>query len=96
MRNRWKNADDPGAALAVKLPYNSKINRPLKDYDLGWILVTILTGLEQGFLVAEQYVKEVRTLAAERGLNGIGAERANESQVEEWEFITDAMDWEAV
>lgn len=96
VRNRWKNADDPGAAIAAKLPYKSTTTRPLKDYDLGWILVTILTGFEHGFLIAEQYVKAVRTLAAERGLNSLGAETTNESQAEEWEFITDAMDWEAV
>lgn len=94
MRNRWKNADDPEAVLAAKLPNTSKATRPLKEYDLERILGTIFAGFDQSFQIAEQYVNEVRTLAVARGLAG-GADASN-GQTEEWEFITDAMDWEAV
>lgn len=94
MRNRWKNADDPEALLAAKLPNGPRATRPLKDYDLEWILGTIFTGFDQSFQIAEQYVNEVRKLAIARGLAG-GVDAPN-GQPEEWEFITDAMDWEAV
>lgn len=94
MRNRWKNADDPEVALAARLANSSKATRPLEDYDLERILETTFSGFDHGFQIAEQYVNEVRALAAERGVAG-GVDIANE-QAEEWEFITDAMDWEAV
>lgn len=94
VRNRWKNADEPEGLLAAKLPNWSKASRPLNEYDLERILGTIFTGFDQGFQIAEQYVNEVRLFAVARGLPG-GADAPDE-QSEEWEFITDAMDWEAV
>lgn len=94
VRNRWKNADDPEAVIAARMPNLSKAARPLREYDLERILETIFAAFDQGFIIAEQYVNEVRALAASRGLAS-GTE-ASDGQPEEWEFITDAMDWEAV
>lgn len=94
VRNRWKNADDTEAILSARLPHASKATRPLEEYDLERILETIFAGFDQGFQIAEQYVLEVRALAAARGL--AGSTDVLNGQSEEWEFITDAMDWEAV
>lgn len=77
--------------MAARLPNVARANRPLKDYDLEWILETIFAGFDHGFQVAERYVNEVRAAANESGVfSGV------DEQSEEWEFMTDAMDWEAV
>ncbi|KAF3771185.1 hypothetical protein M406DRAFT_233003, partial [Cryphonectria parasitica EP155] len=94
LRNRWKNADDPDTALAVRLTAGGHAARPLKEYDLGSILDLIFAGFDHGFRIADRYVAEVRSLTAQRGVNG-SADPAS-GQTEEWEFMTDAMDWEAV
>lgn len=94
MRNRWKNADEPDAILSARLPNSSKSTRPLEEYDLERILETIFAGFDKGFQTAEQYVAQVRTFAAERGeSNNVDM---LDDQPGEWEFMTDAMDWEAV
>lgn len=91
MRNRWKNADDENAALAGG---GGRAARPLEEYELGTILEMILAGFDHGFRTADQYVAEVRALAIQRGVNGSADSAAG--QTDEWEFMTDAMDWEAV
>lgn len=94
MRNRWKNADDPAAALATRLSHGDKAFRPLTDYDLGRILKTIFYGFDKAFHIADRYVTEVRALAAQHGVaNGTDVAR---EQADEWEFMVEAMDWEAV
>lgn len=90
MRNRWKNADDPDAVLVAKLQDGGRPTRPLEEYDLERILEATFAGFDQGFQVAEKYVNEVRALATERSMD------MTSEPAEEWEFMTDAMDWEAV
>lgn len=90
VRNRWKNADDPEALLAAKLPNRNTL--PLEEYDLERILEVIFAGFDRGFHIAEKYVAEVRAFAAERGVS----QNVEMDQPDEWEFMTDAMDWEAV
>lgn len=94
VRNRWKNADEPDAILSARLPNGSKRTPPLEEYDLERILETIFAGFDKGFRTAEQYVSQVRAFAGKRG------ESDNvdmlDDQPDEWEFMTDAMDWEAV
>lgn len=94
VRNRWKNADEPEAMLAAKLLHGSKNTRPLEEYDLERILETIFAGFDKGFRTAEQYISQVRAFAAERG--GTNNVEMLDDQPDEWEFMTDAMDWEAV
>lgn len=106
LRNRWKNADEPGGGSVV-----TAAARPLEDYDLERILESIFNGLEGAYVIAERYVAGVRALAAERGAavpgsvggggGGVGATPENGGgggggEEAQWEFMVDAMDWEAV
>lgn len=102
LRNRWKNADEPDSVVAASASAKLASARPLEDYDLERILENIFTGLEGAYVIADRYVTSVRALAAERGLavpggaaNGTATpdSAAEEAQ---WEFMVDAMDWEAV
>lgn len=103
LRNRWKNADEPGPASATTVAAAAAA-RPLEDYDLERILESIFAGLEGAYAIADRYVAAVRALAAERGVPVPGAPGAAggaatpEGAAEEaqWEFMVDAMDWEAV
>lgn len=103
LRNRWKNADEPESVVAASSSAAKLASaRPLEDYDLERILENIFAGLEGAYVIADRYVASVRALAAERGLAAPGAAAngtatpdtaAEEAQ---WEFMVDAMDWEAV
>lgn len=97
LRNRWKNADEPDSVVVA-----APKARPLEDYDLERILESIFAGLEGAYVIAERYVAGVRALAAERGAavpgtNGAGApDGGGVAEEAQWEFMVDAMDWEAV
>lgn len=91
MRNRWKNADEPDPLLA---PKNGRNALPLEEYDLERVLDSIFAGFDRGFQVAEEYVAQVRAFAAKRGVSH--NEDLDMDQPDEWGFMTDAMDWEAV
>ncbi|KAK7710690.1 hypothetical protein SLS64_005593 [Diaporthe eres] len=111
LRNRWKNADEPdsvviaaAAAAASSAASSAKLAsaRPLEDYDLERILENIFTGLEGAYAIADRYVTTVRACADERGLAAPGAAGSgtatpdNAAEEAQWEFMVDAMDWEAV
>ncbi|KAI2643632.1 hypothetical protein GGS21DRAFT_536938 [Xylaria nigripes] len=82
LRNRWKDADDtePGRFMPA----------PLEAYNLKEILQTILMALEWAFLVADRYVQQLSP--------GTNQDRPVDSaaNLEDWEFMVDAMDWEVV
>lgn len=100
LRNRWKNADEPDSVVAAASAAAKA--RPLEDYDLERILESIFAGLEGAYAIAEQYVAGVRALAAARGSAVPGAggpgtpDGAGVGEEAQWEFMVDAMDWEAV
>lgn len=102
LRNRWKNADEPDSVIASSAAAAKQAARPLEDYDLERILENIFAGLEGAYAIADRYVVSVRALAAERGLAvpGSAANGAvtpdNAAEEAQWEFMVDAMDWEAV
>ncbi|KKY37719.1 putative ubiquitination network signaling protein [Diaporthe ampelina] len=100
LRNRWKNADEPDSVVASAAAAKLAAARPLEDYDLEGILEAIFAGLEGAYAIADRYVASVRALAAERGLGVPGAAGAmtpdNAAEEAQWEFMVDAMDWEAV
>ncbi|ROV88635.1 hypothetical protein VMCG_10313 [Cytospora schulzeri] len=102
LRNRWKNADDPDGAVAVAVagvpsrPKSSQASRPLEDYDLERILETIFNGFEGAYGVADRYVADVRALAAAEGVASEVDMRGDPTDEAQWEFMVDAMDWEAV
>lgn len=105
LRNRWKTAaeehDEAAAAAGEKHGAGGvgsssrarspngrtpKVPAPLETYNLEHILATIFDGFDAAFLVAEQHVRG--------GSNeSVDLEMTEEQQ---WEFMVDAMDWEAV
>lgn len=80
LRNRWKDAAE------------GKETPPLKMYDLNWIVTTVLSGLEAGYLVAGERVELELQMEAQRAETRVnGDERVDD----EWEWMVEAMDWEA-
>ncbi|PLB49309.1 hypothetical protein P170DRAFT_436911 [Aspergillus steynii IBT 23096] len=86
LRNRWKTADEE---QDVDRWGRQRAVLPLESYDFDQILSEIFGGLEDGYLLAQAQVKG----------DGDGAEREVEMEMEMdggWDFIVEAMDWEAV
>jgi hypothetical protein len=89
LRNRWKTADMTRDEVARDVVGDRDVVRPLESYDLEGILGAIFVGLEEGFVRAREHVALCRR-------DGDG-EGGGEGRGEEgWEFMVDAMDWEAV
>ncbi|KAL2152337.1 hypothetical protein VTH82DRAFT_5521 [Thermothelomyces myriococcoides] len=67
---------------------------PLDSYRLEHMLEVIFRGFDEAFRIAEEYVRRGGTTGAEGDVDmdwtAIGDEE------EQWEFMVDAMDWEAV
>ncbi|KAI0124061.1 hypothetical protein BJ170DRAFT_638021 [Xylariales sp. AK1849] len=85
LRNRWKNADE----YAEERGFTPA---PLEAYNLEMILTTIFGGLEHGLMLAEMHVKSLDGAA-----NGSQANAMDWGQEEDdWGFVVDAMDWEAI
>jgi hypothetical protein len=61
----------------------------LESYDLEGILTSIFNGLEQGHALAQQHVSR-KSPEMEIQVT------AGEDTEADWDFIVDAMDWEAV
>ncbi|KAI1814914.1 hypothetical protein GGS20DRAFT_369256 [Poronia punctata] len=85
LRNRWKNADEADSGRFVPAP--------LEAYNLEEMLQAILLALEQAFFVTEQYVRQ-RNPSINQNSPVSTADWTTNS--EDWEFMVDAMDWEAV
>ncbi|KAL3489973.1 hypothetical protein BJX62DRAFT_144491 [Aspergillus germanicus] len=92
LRNRWKTADLSQEEKEREEAgfYSARAQRvmPLESYDLEKILTVIFEGLEDAYRLAETYATEHDTVSNGRGEAG-GADM-------DWDFIVDAMDWEAV
>ncbi|KAI9375054.1 hypothetical protein BJX61DRAFT_495479 [Aspergillus egyptiacus] len=86
LRNRWKTADLSQEEEAGEEQFMGRREtiRPLNSYDLEKIVAEIFDGLEEGYRLAEGYASEHDP-----------ARRAEVSDMD-WDFIVDAMDWEAV
>lgn len=94
LRNQWKTADSTEedarngfvAGLATQRDTAAK---PLEGYDLEGIIVNIFNGLEKGHLLAQTFVSS--------GNPEMDIEVTPEGDAQgDWDFIVDAMDWEAV
>jgi hypothetical protein len=109
LRNRWKNVDDPpagGEARNGSYKGAATESAPLESYDLERILLIIFEGFDRAFVIAEQYVlaelqREKQLQGGVDGQNGAVADMLEgfqpaASEESQWEFIVDAMDWEAV
>ncbi|KAF3064508.1 hypothetical protein GL218_02627 [Daldinia childiae] len=80
LRNRWKNIDE---ADSTSLP-----PAPLSAYNLELIVQTILSAIDRAHTFTVEYVVE-REGKPMNTPNGTIGEK-------DWEFMVDAMDWEAV
>lgn len=93
LRNRWKTADMT-AEEKERDPHSDRDRSrdevlPLSSYNFEEIITGIFAGLEEGFLRARAHVELCRRPEEdEQGMGG-GSEA-------DWEFMVDAMDWEAV
>jgi hypothetical protein len=91
LRNRWKTAGEEEDQEEGGSPSKREVGTaPLESYDLERILETIFDGFDKAFLVAERYVRGGAEGGEEKG------EVEGETEEEQWEFMVDAMDWEAV
>ncbi len=96
LRNRWKNVDDgesvapaPAPASKAGVPFRrTYLPAPLESYDLEKILNTVFDGFDRAFIKAESFV------AGAKDVNMAVAEDVD--QDDQWMFIVDAMDWEAI
>lgn len=77
LRNRWKDAQ-----AGEETP-------PLGMYDLSWIVVRILNGLEEAYGIARERVRPENLMWADE-MNG-----EEQEQEEGWDWMVEPMDWEA-
>ncbi|KAB5550901.1 hypothetical protein GE09DRAFT_1124110 [Coniochaeta sp. 2T2.1] len=104
LRNRWKNVDAEGEGRNGNYKGPAKDPAPLESYDLERMLEIIFQGFDRAFVVAEQYViGEMQKGNMVEGGNGqnVTGEMLNgddmaATEEEQWEFMVEAMDWEAV
>ncbi|KAL4925255.1 uncharacterized protein BDV17DRAFT_187968 [Aspergillus undulatus] len=88
LRNRWKTADlsqEERAREDFRSAARGDSGMPLHSYDLDAMIPVIFDGLEDGYRLAEAYTAEHDTLRNRQGASSM-----------DWDFIVDAMDWEAV
>ncbi|KAL4898732.1 hypothetical protein BDV59DRAFT_167422 [Aspergillus ambiguus] len=90
LRNRWKTAD-----LSQEKPKGNEPGfaandgaSPLETYDLEKVLADIFEALEDAYHLAEAQSAKLDTSPSSQS-------RVGESEMD-WDFIVDAMDWEAV
>jgi hypothetical protein len=87
LRNRWKSGDD-GAHLDRRGLQPS----PLEGYNLEHILTTVFGGFDQALLLAEDYVRGLTAGGRDAGMFNW----QQQQEEDDWGFMVDAMDWEAV
>ncbi|KAK1978342.1 hypothetical protein LZ30DRAFT_599321 [Colletotrichum cereale] len=96
LRNRWKYAEEGARARA-----NGEAGReragtaPLESYDLDRIFRYVFAGFDAGYAVAERWVAEETAAGGGAGA-GVGAVGGEEMEEDEYDFMVEAMDWEAV
>ncbi|KAK2025548.1 hypothetical protein LX32DRAFT_642641 [Colletotrichum zoysiae] len=98
LRNRWKYAEEGARARA-----NGEAGReragtaPLESYDLDKIFRYVFAGFDAGYAVAERRVAEETAVGGGAGGGGRGGGGGGEEMEEdEYDFMVEAMDWEAV
>ncbi|KAK0727448.1 hypothetical protein B0T26DRAFT_809863 [Lasiosphaeria miniovina] len=97
LRNRWKTAGDDVDTM--------KVSVPLEVYDLDRMLTTVFEGFDAAFVIAERFVggdsegdegDDSMDIVSDGGGDGGGGVDWTATDEEQWEFMVDAMDWEAV
>jgi hypothetical protein len=90
LRNQWKTADSPEDDEQYRSAASSRNDTAsLESYDLEGILTSIFNGLEQGHSLARDHV------SSNDPKMEIEAAAGGDTEAD-WDFIVDAMDWEAV
>ncbi|KAK4138517.1 hypothetical protein BT67DRAFT_476337 [Trichocladium antarcticum] len=92
--------DRDGNPLRWVLGVGEKMAAPLETYNLEKMLEVIFEGLEDAFKVAERFVCGDGSWAEDDtemlGEDGQKIDWAAPGDEDQWEFMVDAMDWEAV
>ncbi|BCR93019.1 uncharacterized protein AKAW2_10065A [Aspergillus luchuensis] len=92
LRNRWKTADLTKEELEMEDKWAARRKgkaMPLASYDIEKILSDIFQGFDDAYLLAQEHV------VASDGADKMDGLLQGESDAD-WDFIVDAMDWEAV
>jgi hypothetical protein len=104
LRNRWKYAGD----TAMTNQQQHLRNVPLESYDLENVLMCIFDGFDRAYAIAEQRVIEFKEREREEqkarkfggwpegGVNAAPVEDDRDFEEQQWGFMVEAMDWEAV
>lgn len=91
-----------GAEVEERQWRTRKVAAPLDSYRLEHMLEVIFAGFDEAFGVAELYVKGASELWAQGDTDMVGEDgsaidwAAAVDDDDQWEFMVDAMDWEAV
>ncbi|OHE92809.1 hypothetical protein CORC01_11887 [Colletotrichum orchidophilum] len=97
LRNRWKYAEEgDGKAGRSSVAGRERAGTaPLESYDLDRIFRYIFAGFDAGYAVAERWV-QAEMEAGAGGDGDRGGEGIVEMEEDEFDFMVEAMDWEAV
>ncbi|KAJ5085180.1 hypothetical protein N7532_009951 [Penicillium argentinense] len=88
LRNRWKTADMTADEKERDLIGDRDESSSLASYNFEEIVLGIFAGLEEGYARAQAHV-DLCQKPGDHGQEGSGTE-------DDWGFMVDAMDWEAV
>lgn len=105
LRNRWKTADSEEEEKE-----RVRLTAPLESYDVEKMLETIFQGFDAAFLIAEWHVRDKEGGLAKGAGQSSSLNWADDDdedgdatmmdwaaqEADQWEFMVDAMDWEAV
>ncbi|KAJ5222964.1 uncharacterized protein N7469_009204 [Penicillium citrinum] len=91
LRNRWKTADMTDAEKESDPIGDRSGVIPLSSYNFEEIISGIFAGLEEGYIRAKTHVDLCRRPGDDS--YDFGGSRESEA---DWDFMVDAMDWEAV
>ncbi|KAL0932892.1 uncharacterized protein CTRU02_211855 [Colletotrichum truncatum] len=97
LRNRWKYAEEASGAKKEETGRRRERDgtAPLESYDLDRIFMHVFAGFDAGYAIAERRVAEDSGVkAGEMGGYDFGKEM--EIEEDEFDFMVEAMDWEAV
>lgn len=89
-------AREPSPSVRERNWHTKKIAAPLESYNLEKMLEAIFAGLEEAFKIAERFVRGASSEAGRGAEADIMDWAAVGNDEDQWEFIVDAMDWEAV
>ncbi|OQE26849.1 hypothetical protein PENSTE_c005G04202 [Penicillium steckii] len=92
LRNRWKTADMTDEEKRLDPIGDRSRVIPLSSYNFEEIITGIFSGLEEGYLRAKTHVDLCRRPGDDESFDQSGS---RESEAD-WDFMVDAMDWEAV